>query len=357
MKARAELLTGLLEEAAIDVLLVTDLINVRYLTGYTGSNGLALIGSGTRSFLTDFRYIEQAAEEVHPSFERARASQDLLDAIGDVLPDGPLRLGFDDAHVPVREHRRLRSRLDERVELVAAGGLVERLRAVKEPEEVEAIRLAAKLADAALERLLREGLLGRTERELALALEQDMRERGAQRASFDSIVASGPHGALPHARPRDEPVRRGELVVVDWGALLDGYCSDCTRTLAAGDPGSEAQEMYELVFAAQQVGLQAVYAGVHGRDADAAARAVIANAGQVEYFGHGLGHGVGLDIHEAPRLSQRSQDTLQAGNIVTVEPGVYLPGKFGIRIEDLVLVTEDGCEILTSVTKRLMVVD
>jgi Xaa-Pro aminopeptidase len=204
---------------------------------------------------------------------------------------------------------------------------------------------------------LREGLIGRTEREVALALEQDMCERGAERPSFETIVAAGPHGALPHATPRDVPIGEGDLVVIDWGAQWEGYCSDCTRTVAAGEPGAEARELYELVLQAQLTGLEAVKAGRGGRETDAAAREVVRDAGHGDEFGHGLGHGVGLDIHEGPRLSQRSEDQLQVGNVVTVEPGVYLPGRFGIRIEDLVVVTDDGCEILTSVPKRLLVVE
>jgi Xaa-Pro aminopeptidase len=353
MKGRPQRLLDALPEAGIDILLVTNLVNVRYLTGYDGTNGLALVGPHTRTFVTDFRYVEQAAEQVHPSFERRRASLDLLDAVTDALPGGELRLGFEDGHMTVRQHARLRELLPARVELVPAGPIVERLRAVKEPEEVERIRAATRLADAAFERLLTEGLVGRTEREVAMALEREMRERGAERPSFDTIVAAGPHGALPHAQPRDVQIRSGELVVIDWGAELDGYCSDCTRTLATGDPGEEARAVYEVVLEAQLEGLDAVKAGSGGREVDAVPRAVIDKAGHGERFGHGLGHGVGLQVHEGPRLAQRSDDVLQAGNIVTVEPGVYMPGRFGIRIEDLVVVTDNGCEVLTSIPKGL----
>jgi Xaa-Pro aminopeptidase len=213
------------------------------------------------------------------------------------------------------------------------------------------------LADAALTEILELGLAGRSERAVALALESQLRTLGAQRPSFDSIVAGGPHGALPHATPREAPLERGQLVVFDWGAELDGYCSDCTRTIAIGEVAADAREAYELVLAAQLAGLEAVAPGVSGRDADSAARQVIADGGQGEYFGHGLGHGVGLEVHEAPTLSQRSNDVLAAGNVVTVEPGVYLPGRFGIRIEDLVVVTDDGRKVFTGLTKELTVVD
>ena len=233
-----------------------------------------------------------------------------------------------------------------------AGGLVQRLRVVKEPGEIELIKAASVVADQAFEQLLAEGLVGRTEREVATTLEANMRQRGAQRPSFDTIVASGAHGALPHAQPRDVPIARGELVVIDWGAQMQGYCSDCTRTVAAGAAGAEAERVYELVLEAQLAGLEAVRAAT-----DAVARGVIEAGGHGEHFGHGLGHGVGLDIHEGPRLSQRSEDDLQTGNVVTVEPGIYLPGRFGIRIEDLVVVTDEGCEILTSVPKQLIITD
>ena len=354
---RAQRLVELLPDAEVDVMLVTDLVNVRYLTGYTGSNGLALVGPQTRTFITDFRYVEQAAAEVEPSFDRIRARQDLLDEVADALPAGPLRLGFEDDHVSVRSHARIGELLEGRVELVGGGGLVERLRAVKDADEIDRITAAAALGDASLQALLGFGLCGHTERELALELERDMRSRGAQRPSFDSIVATGPQGALPHARRREHPIGAGELVVIDWGAELDGYCSDCTRTVAAGEPGDEARGVYELVLEAQLAGLEAVKAGASGRVLDAIARDVIAQGGHGEHFGHGLGHGVGLEVHEGPRLSQRSDDILRAGNVVTVEPGIYLPGQFGVRIEDLVAVTAEGCEILTSVTKDLIVTD
>lgn len=347
----------LLPELGVDVMLVTQIVNVGYLTGYSGSNGIALVGPTTRTFITDFRYVTQAAEEVDPSFARQRASLDLIDAIADLLPDGELRVGFEEAHVSVRQHARLRELLPDRVSLVGVSGVVEGLRAVKDAAEIARIRAAAALADESFARLLEGGLIGRTERELALALEVDMRSRGARRPSFETIVATGPHGALPHAQPREVKIERGDLVVIDWGAELDGYCSDCTRTIAAGDPSAEARDVYEIVRSAQLAGLGAVRAGAGGREVDSVARDLIAAAGHGEHYGHGLGHGVGIEVHEGPRLSQRSTDELQAGNVVTVEPGIYLPGRFGIRIEDLVSVVQDGCEILTSFDKQLIVTD
>jgi Xaa-Pro aminopeptidase len=356
VSARADRLSQRLAGAEVDAVVITDLINVRYLTGYTGSNGLALIGPDARAFVTDFRYVEQAAEEVDPAFDRLKASVDLLGAIKDALPAGELRLGFEAAHLSVREHERLTEIVPDRVELIGVHGLVELLRAVKDEAELAAIRAAAVLADEAFEQLIAGGLVGRTERDLALELEFDLRRRGAEQASFSPIVAAGPHGALPHASPRAVEVRRGDLVVIDWGAQLDGYCSDCTRTVAAGAADGHAREIYELVLGAQLAGLEAVKPGADGREVDGVARERIAAAGHGEHFGHGLGHGVGLDVHEAPRLAQRSDAVLEAGNVVTVEPGVYLPGELGVRIEDLVAVTDDAHEVLTGISKELTVV-
>jgi Xaa-Pro aminopeptidase len=356
--SRVDRLVALLPEAEVDLLLVTDLVNVRYLTGYTGTNGLALVGPETRAFVTDFRYLEQAAEEVDQSFVRRQAQLELIDGLGDVLPEGELRLGFEETHVSVRNYGRLREALPDRVELVPVDGLVERLRAIKDADEVARIHEAAKLADAAFRQLLDDGLAGQTERELAFNLAVSLHRLGADGPSFESIVAAGPHGALPHATPRDVAVTPGQLVVIDWGAKLDGYCSDCTRTVYVGtDPSPDEREVYELVLAAQLVGLEAIRAGASTREVDAKARAVIEAGGHGEHFGHSLGHGVGLDIHEAPRLSPRSDSTLEAGNVVTDEPGIYLPEQFGVRIEDLVVVTDEGCEILTAVSKELTLTD
>ena len=356
MSDRADRLVGLLTTDDLDLLLITALVNVRYMTGYTGTNGLALVGPQTRVFVTDFRYVEQAKVEVQSSYERRRDQLELFGAIAGSIPaSGELRLGFDDTNITVRQHARLREVLPERVQLVPAGGLVEQLRAVKEPDEIDRIRRAATAADYGLAQVLEQGLLGRTERELADALEQAMRDSGADRPGFELIIAAGPHGALPHAKPRDVEVKPGDMVVIDWGAEVDGYRSDCTRTIAAGEPSDEAREIYELVLEAERAGLGAVRSGAGGREVDATARAVIQAGGQGDHFGHGLGHGVGIDIHEAPRLSMLSEDVLTSGNVVTVEPGIYLAGRFGVRIEDLVVVGEDGCDVLTSLDKGLTV--
>jgi Xaa-Pro aminopeptidase len=356
LSARTDRLLAVIEAAGIDRLLVTRPSNLRYLTGFTGSNGLAVVGPEELLFVTDFRYVEQAATEVDPAFERVQATGQLARTVAERLDgSGSLRLGFDDAHISVLAHERLRDLLPNGVELMAAAGLVERLRRVKEAGEVERLAASARLADEALEEVLDRGVVGRTERELALALEVAMRESGASGPSFPPIIAAGPHGALPHAEPRDVAVAAGELLVVDWGAGLDGYCSDCTRTFATGPLNGEAIAAYELVLAAQEAGLTAVRAEVPGREVDGIVRQLIADGGYGEQFGHGLGHGVGLETHEEPRLSSRSDDVLEAGNVVTIEPGIYLPGRFGVRIEDLAVVRDDGCEVLTGLAKSLRV--
>ena len=354
--SRAERVSARLADRGLDALLVTHMPNVRYLTGFTGSTAYAVVGPQVRRFVTDFRYVERARAEV-PDFDREQGPPQLLAALSDGWPDGPVRLGFDDADVSVRTHGRLREVLPDRVELVAAGGVVEAERSVKEPAELDRIRAAAALADDVYDWLRDFGLVGRTEHEVAVELEHQMRLRGASGPSFPSIVASAEHGALPHAEPRPVPIARNAFVTLDIGARLDGYCSDCTRTWATGDVGEELDEVYALVLRAQLAGLEAVRPGPEGREVDAVARDLIAAAGHGEHFGHGLGHGVGLEVHEAPRLSRHNADArLEAGNVVTVEPGVYLPGRGGVRIEDLVVVTEDGCDVISRTPKELLTV-
>jgi Xaa-Pro aminopeptidase len=356
---RADRLAALLAERELDALLVTNLVNVRWLTGFTGSNGLALVGPGEqRLFLTDFRYLTQSAEQLDPGWHGEIAAE-ILPAAAAAVGAGDattVRLGFDDASLSVKDHGTLAGRVAPGVELVAAGGLVEQLRAVKDAGELEKIRAAAKLADAALTEVLGRGLAGRTERDVALDLEVTMRKAGAEAASFPPIVAAGEHSALPHAVPRDVAIPAGTLVTIDWGAQLHGYASDCTRTYATGALDPRDREIYDLVLHAQETSLAAVRAGAGGREVDAVAREIITAAGHGEHFGHGLGHGVGAEVHEGPRLSQRSDSTLETGQVVTVEPGVYVPGAVGVRIEDLAIVTDEGCEVLTGLPKELQVI-
>ncbi len=365
---RSERLAAELRERGVDLLLVATPIDVRYLTGFTGSNGLAVIATGGQSagrFLTDFRYETQAAAQVSAEFEREIAAIDLMEAavagLGERSPERagtrPGRLGFDAAAVTVKQHARLAELLPDGWELVPCGGLLGSLREVKDEGELARIRAAAELADEALREVLEQGVVGRTERDVAIELELRMRRLGAEGPSFPSIVAAGAHSALPHAEPRPVEIPRDTLVTIDWGALLDGYCSDCTRTFATGERiSAQAREVYELVSRAQAAALDAVRAGPNGREIDAVARDIIEQAGHGERFGHGLGHGVGMEVHEAPRLSRiAGEQPLRAGNVVTVEPGVYLPGSFGVRIEDLAVVGENGAVALSALPKALTV--
>lgn len=356
---RAERLAQAVAARGLDLLLISAPANVRWLTGFTGSSGVALVGAdGTRLFLTDFRYEAQSAAQLAPSWDKQIVSGELLGpGLAGRLPgDGGAVLGFDDRHVSVHAEGALAAALGERVTLELAGGLVEELRVVKDDAEIAAIRAAAQLADAALNEVLGRGLAGRTEADIALDLEITMRRAGAQAISFSPIVASGAHGALPHAEPRAIVIEPGVLVTIDWGAQLDGYCSDCTRTFATGSITGEARAVYDLVLAAQLAGLAAISPGRTGREVDAVARAVIDQGGHGEHFGHGLGHGVGLEVHEAPRLSKLGEQELTSGMVVTVEPGIYLPGRCGVRIEDLVHVTDDGHELLNGLPKEFQVV-
>jgi len=361
-----------LRERDLDALLVTSAVNLRYLTGFTGSSGLALIaadgadgdaaggraGLGAHRFITDFRYRTQASEQVPDAFEREVVLDNLLEGAAGALERTDGRLGFDEKSLTVAQHARLRELLGERWELVPGAEALERLRAVKDAGEIARIRAASELADEALRAVLEAGLAGRTEREVALELEVAMRRRGAAGPSFPTIVAAGAHAALPHAQPRDREIPPDVLVTIDWGALHEGYCSDCTRTYASGEGiTARAREIYELVRSVQEQAASAVRAGPTGPELDAVARAPIEAAGHGEQFGHGLGHGVGLEVHESPRMSRTAPDEpLRAGNVVTVEPGVYLPGELGVRIEDLLVVGEEGHDILTTLRRELTVV-
>jgi Xaa-Pro aminopeptidase len=364
---RVARLAAQLRERELDWLVVATPINLRYLTGFTGSHGLALVGAdrdgraGVRRhrFFTDFRYATQSAAQVPEEFEREIVTGALLDAAAlSLASSSGGRLGFDDASLTVAQHWRLAELLPSDWELAPFAGAVERLRAVKDPSELARIRGAAELADEALRGVLEDGVVRRSERDVAIELELRMRHLGAEAPSFPTIVAAGPHAALPHAEPRDAQIPRDVLVTIDWGALHHGYCSDCTRTYATGERiSAEAREIYELVRSTQERALAAVEAGPSGRELDAVARAPIERAGHGEHFGHGLGHGVGMEVHEGPRLSRTgSEEPLRAGNVVTIEPGIYLPGELAVRIEDLVVVEAGGCEILSGLPKALTVI-
>jgi Xaa-Pro aminopeptidase len=329
-------------------LLVTMPVNVFYLTGFRSTNAALLVDDERALLFADFRYAEAGRKVKEVEFvEVPRA---LIRGIAEHV-DG--RMEFERSQLTYANWEILR---DAGIGLVPGGGQIERLRAIKAEDELELIRRATEITSEAYVRLAEERFVGRTERDLAFTFARFMHELGGHGEAFPTTVASGPNGATPHAGTSDRVVEKGETVVVDAGAVLDGYASDCTRTFATGTLPGELARAYDVVLEAQLEGVGAVVAGVNGKDADAAARDVIAGAGLGEHFGHGLGHGVGLMVHEAPTLRPESQDTLEPNNVVTVEPGVYLPGVGGIRIEDLVVVRDGEPVVLTSYPKELVTV-
>jgi len=338
-----------LQEAIEEPLLVSNLVNVRYLAGFDSSNAALVVEPERVRLFSDFRYAELGRSVEGVDFVETKRS--LYAALAELLEG---RLGFEADDLTYGKWETLAA---SGLELVPRRGLVEELRVVKDEGELEAVRRAAALTSEAYARFAEETFVGRTERDLAWRMDELFHELGAEAPAFETIVAAGPNGARPHSRPSDREVGAGETVVVDSGAKLDGYCSDCTRTFATGPLPEQLQEAYAVCLAAQLAGLEAVRAGATGVEADAAARRVIEDAGFGEAFGHGLGHGVGVNVHEAPRLARESSDTLVAGNVVTVEPGIYLEGLGGIRIEDLVIVGGGGPEVLTEFTKDLLSVD
>lgn len=342
----------LLAQAA-DVFLCSNPVNRRYLTGFTGSAGLAWISADLKAILTDFRYIEQVKVE-SPSWQLIRI-ENPLDTFRELIERHQVKkIAYEADYVTVEQLRQWEEALA--VEFVGISGWVQKLRMIKTEEEIEFIHQAAQIGDQAFAELLPSIRSGVSEQELALELEFLMRKAGASGMSFAPIVASGPQSALPHARPSGRILSYGDFVVFDFGCVVNGYCSDMTRTIVVGEPEEKHLLIYDLVLKAQLESLAAVAPGKKGSELDAIAREVIGEAGYGEYFGHGLGHSVGLEIHENPRLSKTDQTVLEPGMIVTVEPGVYLPGFGGVRIEDLVAVTEDGHRVLTSTFKEMYVV-
>ncbi len=351
-RARRDRLRGLLTDTA-DVLVVSDLINVRYLTGFTGSNAAVLVGTDPAAdrIGTDSRYLTKVAEQ-SGDLEVVIARNCLGELVEHAGKDGAVRIGFEEHIVTVAAHRDLDG------DLVGTSGLVERLREVKDAGEVDLLRRACAVADEALAAIIERGLLspGRTEREVARALEWEMYERGADAVSFETIVAAGANSAIPHHRPTSAALAAGDFVKIDFGAAVAGYHSDMTRTYVLGHAADWQREIYDLVAAAQAAGRAALSPGADLRGVDAAARSVIADAGYGDKYVHGLGHGIGLQIHEAPGIGSAAAGTLPCGAAVTVEPGVYLPGRGGVRIEDSLVVTEGGPDLLTTTDKTFTVI-
>jgi len=353
---RIEKVRRLLKERQADALLVTRAVNRRYLTGFTGTAGMALISADRAALITDFRYREQASVQAQ-GFEVVEHGLDpKADTAALAHGWGVRRVLFEDHDMSVAEYRGWTEKFRP-AELVAAGRLVEGLRAVKDESELAVMREAAQLADRAFQHVLPKIRPGVTEREIALELEWFLRGQGADAMAFDTIVASGPRSAMPHGVASERAIGPGEFVTLDFGAYYKGYCSDLTRTVVVGKPTDRHREIYGIVLEAQGTALEGIRPGMTGREADALTRDVIKRYGYGEYFGHGTGHGLGMEIHEAPRLSRTDETVLVPGMTVTVEPGIYLPGFGGVRIEDVVVITETGIEIFTRSPKELIALD
>ena len=356
MEGRLARLRGRLAEAGLDAFLVSIPENRRYLSGFTGSAGYLVISREAVFLCTDFRYVEQAGRQA-PGFEVVRigTSWEWLPRL--LREAGAPRVGFEAAHVAVSTYKAWTEAVkgalgDGAVSLVATEGLVEGLRAVKEPEEVALIQRAVQIADEALEEVAPTLEVGETERAVAWRLERALRERGAEAVSFEVIVASGPNAALPHHNPSDRPIGAGEPVVIDFGARYGGYCSDVSRTFCLGPVPEQFRKVYDIVLAAQMTALATMQVGMTGAQADTLARQVIERAGYKENFGHSLGHGIGLAVHEGPRLGPGSETVLQEGMVFTVEPGVYISGWGGVRIEDTIVLEKGGARPLTRLPKH-----
>jgi Xaa-Pro aminopeptidase len=350
---RRERVVARLPERRVDALAVGDLANVRYLTGFTGSNAMVVVGATGSVFLTDGRYEEQSRREV-PDLERLTSREGFVAPLRDACMSlGITRLGFEAGHLSVARWRQLESGL-QGIEMVPTEGEVEQLRWTKDPDEILRLEQAQEATDQAFDAILDRLALGMTERQVARELEHEMRRAGADAPAFDPIVAFGEQAAEPHHEPGHRILEEGDVVKLDFGALWDGYHADMTRTIAFGSPPPELRKVHDVVREAQQAAIDVIREGSVAREVDAAARAVIEHAGYGDAFSHGLGHGVGLQIHEGPWFHPSSGDVLPSGAVMTVEPGVYLPGIGGVRVEDTVEVTAGGCRVIPTATRELV---
>ncbi|TWT26131.1 aminopeptidase P family protein [Planomicrobium sp. CPCC 101110] len=342
-----------MEKQQLEALLVTSRYNLRYATNFTGSAGLALVTKDKAWFITDFRYTEQATAQA-AEFEVVQAKTSLLEEVAELAKGhGIGTIAFEQEYMTYATFVQYQEKLDAELEPVS--GLVEKIRMIKTPDEVEILKQAAKIADAAYEHICGFIRAGRTELEVSNELEFFMRQQGATSSSFDIIVASGVRSALPHGVATDKVIEQGDMVTLDFGALYNGYISDITRTVSVGEPSEQLKEIYQIVLDSQVLGVEKIGPGMTGIEADAIARDYIKSKGYGEAFGHSTGHGIGLEVHEAPGLSSKSETVLEPGMAVTVEPGIYLPGVGGVRIEDDILITESGNVRLTNSTKELRI--
>jgi len=342
----------------LDAILITQPENRRYLSGFTGSTGVLLISQEQTVLATDFRYYEQVEKQA-PDFRLAKVTDKFKTLLPELVQQvGAKRVGFESAHLTVDQRQQWQEVAEGAVstskfELAPTTELVKQIRAIKDEDELSKIRKAIALADQAIAHIARFVEPGMTEKEVAWELEVFMRTRGAEKLAFDLIVGSGPNGAMPHATVSERLIQAGEPIVIDMGAVIDGYNSDLTRTICAGRPNDKFREIHAIVLEAQLTAERNIRPGMQGKQADAIARKVIEEAGYGENYGHGLGHGVGLAVHEKPGVGRLSEDVLEPGMVLTIEPGIYLPGWGGVRIEDIVVMREDGVEVLTQASKEL----
>ena len=351
-------LDGFLVGAPVEDIFHTHAANRRYLSGFTGSTGWLLVSAGHAFIAVDFRYVEQAESEC-PQFTVFRATGGVDKWLANLVGESGLggkRIGFEPGDITVAAFQAIKKAAGampepDRPKVLAAPLIVTEMRALKEPAEIEALQRAVDVGDAAFTAVAQRIEPGWTERQVALEIESEARRLGAEGLSFPTIVAAGPHGAMPHAQPREHAIADGDGVVIDMGVIVDGYCSDLTRTIAIGKPTAKFREVYDIVLAAQRTAEEIVRSGMTGEEAHMIAHNVIAEAGYGENFGHGLGHGVGLLIHEAPRLARLSNDELKNGMVLTIEPGVYITGWGGVRIEDMVVMEDGKARVMTTASK------
>lgn len=351
MEIRIAKLRELLQEMKLDSALIYKPENRRYMSGFTGTSGYVFITMDKAYFITDFRYIQQAAAQCKGYEILQHSNEKTLYQILEAFPIQ--RMGFEGDFATYQEYQELTEKLPN-VLFQSLGNALGKLRVIKDAQEIALIERAAEIADEAFSHICRYIKPGATEWEIALELENFMKKNGASGTSFDSIVASGKRSSLPHGVASDKVIETGDFVTLDFGCIYQGYCSDMTRTIVVGKASEKQKEIYSIVLDAQMQALEYIKPGVTGIVVDQVARNIISSKGYGTYFGHGLGHGVGLEVHEAPRLSPLGKDVLQPGMIVTDEPGIYLPDFGGVRIEDLVLVTETGCRALSKSTKELI---
>jgi Xaa-Pro aminopeptidase len=353
-KQKNAVLKKTLSESGVDGVLITDINNVQYLSGFTGSSGFLIITNNISIFVTDFRYKEQAKMEVK-GFKIIIESKNRVDSIKRIAEEYKIReLGFEDHSLNFQTYKRLK---EKRIKLKALADTVESLRLIKSQEEITYIKRAVKRAENAFRRLRPFIKAGVTEQKLAFRLEGLLKEQGCKRIPFEVIITAGSMSALPHAKPTNRQIKKGDFILFDWGGEYEGYCSDMTRMLAIkGRHLTKQLEIYSIVYAAQRRAVEAVRDGVRAKQIDSAARDLIKQKGYGDYFGHGTGHGVGLAVHERPVISGQSEDTIKKGMVFTIEPGIYLPGIGGARIEDMIYVRGSGAEVLTTLPRKLEVI-